>query len=567
MICTCMWEIPIILNLVGNSSASTFSKWQSFGSLDLDYIHYGSYGSEDASLTIGSLFTDSKNSPHLRISFEDDSLIAGGKVKFSVTCYFAKQFNALRKKCCPGEVDFVRSLSRCKRWSAQGGKSNVYFAKSLDERFIIKQVQKTELESFEEFAPQYFKYLTDSLSSGSPTCLAKVLGIYQVTVKHLKGGKETKMDLIVMENLFFKRSISRVYDLKGSSRARYNEDTTGTNKVLLDMNLIETLRAKPIFLGSKAKRSLERAVWNDTSFLASVDRLLPRRQASQEQMMMPMKQAIDQQMMVPEKQTVSKKIMMAPLTKQTVNRRNRASSFALVSLVSVGLVGMKNKGDTTRTMPHPETTLSCIQTRRVPSSGKQTLEHRELMETVFPGASATGKHHWTPGEKVAEPTNVSSYSADSLGAQPFVDPIPSCAQDVDFDFSLEPMPTVNNNRKRTPPTSCGKSKTATSGASIIAKNMNDLTNVVCTQNQQVTVKHHIGNKSLYTISECMHRLRNILSLLGMPLFHFPSTLMDNADYREVMMCQLDDDHIIGWLTQKQLQCSSGAPFANLFGAR
>ncbi|GMP83674.1 hypothetical protein CsSME_00037502 [Camellia sinensis var. sinensis] len=255
----------------GNSSASTFSKWQSFGSLDLDYIHYGSYGSEDASLTIGSLFTDSKNSPHLRISFEDDSLIAGGKVKFSVTCYFAKQFNALRKKCCPGEVDFVRSLSRCKRWSAQGGKSNVYFAKSLDERFIIKQVQKTELESFEEFAPQYFKYLTDSLSSGSPTCLAKVLGIYQVTVKHLKGGKETKMDLIVMENLFFKRSISRVYDLKGSSRARYNEDTTGTNKVLLDMNLIETLRAKPIFLGSKAKRSLERAVWNDTSFLASVD--------------------------------------------------------------------------------------------------------------------------------------------------------------------------------------------------------------------------------------------------------------------------------------------------------
>ncbi|XP_028064954.1 uncharacterized protein LOC114268051 isoform X2 [Camellia sinensis] len=26
---------------------------------------------------------------------------------------------------------------------------------------------------------------------------------------------------------------------------------------------------------------------------------------------------------------------------------------------------------------------------------KKTLEHRELMETVFMGASATGKHHWT----------------------------------------------------------------------------------------------------------------------------------------------------------------------------
>ncbi|CAN4124939.1 unnamed protein product [Withania somnifera] len=250
---------------------SSLSAWHSFGSLDMDYIHYGSYVSEDASSTITSLFTDSKSSPHLRISFDDESSSSGGKVKFSVTCYFAKQFDALRRKCCPDELDFVRSLSRCKRWSAQGGKSNVYFAKSLDERFIIKQVQKTELDSFEEFAPEYFKYLTHSINSRSPTCLAKVLGIFQVSVKHLKGGRETKMDLIVMENLFFERKISRVYDLKGSLRSRYNADTTGVNKVLLDLNLLETLHTKPIFLGSKAKRSLERAVWNDTSFLASVD--------------------------------------------------------------------------------------------------------------------------------------------------------------------------------------------------------------------------------------------------------------------------------------------------------
>ncbi|XP_050375007.1 putative 1-phosphatidylinositol-3-phosphate 5-kinase FAB1C [Argentina anserina] len=254
-----------------DSAAPTFSPWQSFGSMDLDYIHYGNYGSEDASSSMSNLFADSKKSPHLRISFEDESSNAGGKVKFSVTCYFAKHFDSLRKICCPNEVDFVRSLSRCQRWSAQGGKSNVYFAKSLDDRFIVKQVTKTELESFQEFAPEYFKYLTDSLGSGSPTCLAKILGIYQVTVKHLKGGKETKMDLMVMENLFFKRNISRVYDLKGSARSRYNSDTTGANKVLLDMNLLESLRTKPIFLGSKAKRSLERSIWNDTNFLASVD--------------------------------------------------------------------------------------------------------------------------------------------------------------------------------------------------------------------------------------------------------------------------------------------------------
>ncbi|XP_048502539.1 putative 1-phosphatidylinositol-3-phosphate 5-kinase FAB1C [Beta vulgaris subsp. vulgaris] len=254
-----------------DSTVSSFLSWQSFGSLELDYMNYGGYGSEDTLLRSNTTVNDPKKSPHLQISFDDDSSVAGGKVKFSVTCYFAKQFDMLQEKCCPRKLDFVRSLSRCRRWSAQGGKSNVYFAKSMDERFIIKQVTKTELESFQEFAAEYFKYLNDSLDSGSPTCLAKVLGIFQVTVKHLKGGREIKMDLMVMENLFFNRKISKIYDLKGSSRSRYNPDTTGANKVLLDMNLLETLRTNPIFLGSKAKRRLERAVWNDTSFLASVD--------------------------------------------------------------------------------------------------------------------------------------------------------------------------------------------------------------------------------------------------------------------------------------------------------
>lgn len=254
-----------------SSLASNLSAWQSFGSLDLEYMHHGNRSLEDASSMVGSLYSDPKSSPHLRISFEDERSNAAGKVKFSVTCYFAKQFNALRRKCCPSEVDFIRSLSRCRRWSAQGGKSNVYFAKSFDERFIIKQVTKTELESFNEFSPEYFKYSTDALNSGSPTCLAKVLGIYQVNVKHLKGGREMKMDLMVMENLFFRRNVSKIYDLKGSLRSRYNSDPTGANKVMLDLNLLETLRTNPLLLGSKAKRILERAVWNDTSFLASID--------------------------------------------------------------------------------------------------------------------------------------------------------------------------------------------------------------------------------------------------------------------------------------------------------
>ena len=76
------------------------------------------------------------------------------------------------------------------------------------------------------------------------------------------------MDVLVMENLLFSRSVTRLYDLKGSSRSRYNPDSSGSNKVLLDQNLIEAMPTSPIFVGNKAKRLLERAVWNDTAFLA-----------------------------------------------------------------------------------------------------------------------------------------------------------------------------------------------------------------------------------------------------------------------------------------------------------
>ncbi|CAL5369979.1 unnamed protein product [Camellia sinensis] len=111
------------------------------------------------------------------------------------------------------------------------------------------------------------------------------------------------------------------------------------------------------------------------------------------------------------------------------------------------------------------------------------MEHRDLMETVFTGASATGQHHWTPREKLPEAADDSSDSVHSLEAQPFADLIPAGVQDVDSDSSLEPVLTEKGKRKKMPLTSVSKSKKATSGASVIAESMNNLTNVVRTQNQ------------------------------------------------------------------------------------
>jgi 1-phosphatidylinositol-3-phosphate 5-kinase len=99
--------------------------------------------------------------------------------KYTVVCIYAKQFQDLRKICCPSELAYISSISRCKHWNAQGGKSKVFFAKSMDDRFIIKQIKKTEFDSFLEFGLEYFKHFGVSHSS-NPTCLAKILGIYQV---------------------------------------------------------------------------------------------------------------------------------------------------------------------------------------------------------------------------------------------------------------------------------------------------------------------------------------------------------------------------------------------------
>ncbi|RRT76682.1 hypothetical protein B296_00028240 [Ensete ventricosum] len=130
----------------------------------------------NGSLSVNQLLPSENLHPEVTVGIEKVS----GKSILSVVCIYAKQFYRLRKKYCPSELSYICSLSRCKKWDAQGGKSKAFFAKSLDDRFIIKQIKRTELDSFLKFGPDYFKHVFHSLGSGSDTCLAKIMGIYQV---------------------------------------------------------------------------------------------------------------------------------------------------------------------------------------------------------------------------------------------------------------------------------------------------------------------------------------------------------------------------------------------------
>jgi 1-phosphatidylinositol-3-phosphate 5-kinase len=72
--------------------------------------------------------------PHIKYDWT-----IGKRLKFSCTVYYAKQFDALRRRCGVEEV-FSRSMAKCENWKAEGGKSRSNFWKTSDSRFIIKSL-------------------------------------------------------------------------------------------------------------------------------------------------------------------------------------------------------------------------------------------------------------------------------------------------------------------------------------------------------------------------------------------------------------------------------------------
>ncbi|KAD4586336.1 hypothetical protein E3N88_23937 [Mikania micrantha] len=243
--------------------------WSSFTSTNSDSSSLGSsleesrFSSFDGLEFLDSVANSRYNHPVVFMGRYDK------KAKYSVACLYAKDFLDLRGQCGLTELDYISSLSRCKHWNAKGGKSKSFFAKTLDDRFIIKEIKNTEFYSFLGFASEYFGYMTQCFTQGNQTCLAKILGIYQV--RKIKSG--VKHDLMVMENITYCRKVTRQYDLKGALYARYNAAAAadGGGDVLLDQNFVNDMNVSPLYVNTKAKRNLQRAVWNDTAFLYSIN--------------------------------------------------------------------------------------------------------------------------------------------------------------------------------------------------------------------------------------------------------------------------------------------------------
>lgn len=251
--------------------------------------------------------------------------------KFYCCIYFAEQFRRLRalvladgdtsnratiRRLLPHscaelvstfspEDLYLHSLANCIPWNAIGGKSGSTFSKTQNQRFILKEISKGELNHFITFACDYIAYCERALLEKNPSAFVKIIGVYQISYKNSCTSKASVHHIIVMENLFYECNISFIYDLKGSMRNRkveinvpangatdsdvcnsenllaheetlrhihdeaklYQSNHAQTTTVLMDENLRQISTVYPLYVHEHSKKLLMEAIYRDSEFL------------------------------------------------------------------------------------------------------------------------------------------------------------------------------------------------------------------------------------------------------------------------------------------------------------
>ena len=234
-------------------------------------------------------------SPHIKHTARQ------GNLKISCTSWFAKDFALLRQRWGISE-SYLESLSRCESWQATGGKSKSTFFKTLDGKWIGKQLltvwSMDEKEALLEFAPAYLKYMMNAERNDCPSLLVKIAGFYTIKMKHLDGAASSKddadfkMSIMVLENVFADEDTERDvlstgsqmtrFDLKGirdrrapkAGKAQPEVATSGEPlpaAVGWDADWIDELQGKA-FVTEPDKEYLLQALRNDLAFLQGESR-------------------------------------------------------------------------------------------------------------------------------------------------------------------------------------------------------------------------------------------------------------------------------------------------------
>jgi len=179
--------------------------------------------------------------------------------------YYPKQFEALRKICCDGDENFIKSMVRSFTWNATGGKSRSTFAKSGDNRYALKFVKEKEFSMFVNNGTKYFEHMARWHYKHYPSILATILGVFQISVnRHSKY-------VLVMPNLFYGRNVTIKFDLKGNHQNREVKSENQTpGRTLLDTNFLNYTEGYPLPLEDLSKNQLHKSIHNDSLFLCKL---------------------------------------------------------------------------------------------------------------------------------------------------------------------------------------------------------------------------------------------------------------------------------------------------------
>ncbi|KAI7995869.1 L10-interacting MYB domain-containing protein [Camellia lanceoleosa] len=181
------------------------------------------------------------------------------------------------------------------------------------------------------------------------------------------------------------------------------------------------------------------------------------------------------------------------------------------------------------------------------------LEHMDLMERVYAGASATGKHAWTPSEICETDVTGDNAATPDSGMAPLSggtpphgvpDRVGENVMDCSLFDDAPPHSTADGSanakrRKRAAP-------------STVASSMDNLVEAVSKQNRELKITQYVvTGKGENTVGDCLARLMTVPGLQGGgPLFSFACSLMDSPDNRDLIM-GLPLDYVVNWLKEKR----------------
>ncbi|KAI8013764.1 hypothetical protein LOK49_LG05G00157 [Camellia lanceoleosa] len=171
------------------------------------------------------------------------------------------------------------------------------------------------------------------------------------------------------------------------------------------------------------------------------------------------------------------------------------------------------------------------------------LEHVDLMERVYSGAAATGKHAWTPTkvqDDAAAATNAMDVDSGmgplSAGTSPHPghDTVAENVVDSSLFEDAPPQSAVDGsaNPKR--------HKRSTPG--IVARSMDNLVEVVSKQSRELKITQYVvTGKGDNTVGDCLARLMSTPGLeTSGQLFSFACGIMDSPDNRDIIMALLQN---------------------------